>query len=80
MKTPKLLKISREILNTGDSKKYNRKKCLKEIQQKLKKKGKKLKERIENEKNEKELKHIKNELKIIFAQREKIIKALKSLK
>lgn len=80
MKTPKLLKLSREVLSTGESKKYNRKKCLQELQQKLKKKGKKLKEKIESGKNEKELKQIKNELKIIFAQRNKIIRALKALK
>jgi hypothetical protein len=80
MKTPKLLKLSREVLNTGETKKYNRKKCLKELQQKLKKKGKKLKDKMENEKKDKDLKQIKNELKIVFAQREKIIRALKSLK
>ncbi len=80
MKTPKLLKLSRELLNAKKSKQHEEKKCLKEIQHKLKKKGKKLQQRLDNEKNEKELKHIKNELKIIFAQREKIIKVLKSLK
>ena len=80
MKTPKLLKVSREILSSNKNKQYEQRKCLKEIQQKLKKKGKKLKQRLNDEKNEKELKHIKNELRIVFAQREKIIKVLKSLK
>lgn len=81
MKIPKLLKVSQEILDESKLKKKERKKCLIEIQDKLKKKTKKLKEDIKNEEcNEKDLKRMKKNLAILKAQRKKIIKTIKSLK
>ena len=80
VKTPKLLKISREALSDEKSKIYRKKSCLKELQLKLKKRHKKLKEKTQNEKGSKEKKRLENEIKIVTAQRRKIIKALKSLK
>ena len=79
MKTHKLLKLSQEVISDKKSKNYKQKKCLKDLQIKLKKKGKKLKERIENESDVKDKKAIEKQLKIIYAQRKKIINALKDL-
>ena len=45
MKTPKLLKLSKEALSNEKSKIYRKKSCLKELQVKLKKRHKKLKEK-----------------------------------
>ena len=80
MKTPKLLKLSQEILSEDQNKRHKQKKSLKEIQQKLKKKGKKIQSKIAQEKNEKEIQKMQDDLKIIHAQRNKIIKFLKALK
>lgn len=80
MKTPKLLKISQEILSTDKSKQRKRVECLKEIQHKLKKKGKLLKKRLEDNESEKERKRLEKELKVLYAQRSKVVKALKELK
>jgi hypothetical protein len=80
VKTPKLLKLSKEALNDEKSKIYRKKSCLKELQLKLKKKNKKLKEKTQHEKDGKEQKKLENEIKIVSAQRHKIIKVLKSLK
>ena len=79
MKIPKLLDLSHEVMTDKKSRHYRQKKCLKELQLKLKKKGKKLKEKIAGEKESKELKNLENQLKVIVAQRKKIIKTLKSL-
>ena len=80
MKTPKLLKLSKEALSDEKSKIYRKKSCLKELQLKLKKKNKKLKEKSQHEKDSKAQKKLENEIKIVTAQRRKIIKVLKSLK
>lgn len=80
MKTPKLLKLSKEALSDEKSKIYRKKSCLKDLQLKLKKKHKKLKEKAQHEKDSKEQKKLENEIKIVTAQRHKIIKVLKSLK
>ena len=79
MKTPKLLKLSKEALSDEKSKIYRKKSCLKELQLRLKKRNKKLKEKFHNEKEAKEQKKLENEIKIVTAQRRKIIKVLKSL-
>ena len=79
MKTPKLLKLSKEALSDEKSKIYRKKSCLKELQLRLKKRNKKLKEKFQNEKGSKEQKKLENEIKIVTAQRRKIIKTLKSL-
>ena len=80
MKTPKLLKLSKEALSDEKSKNYRKKSCLRELQLKLKKRNKKLKEKTQQEKDSKALKKLENEIKIVTAQRRKIIKVLKSLK
>lgn len=80
MKTPKLLKLSQEVLTDEKSKIYRKKSCLKELQLKLKKKNKKLKEKIQNEKGSKLQKKLETEIKVVTAQRRKIIKVLSSLK
>ena len=80
MKTPKLLKLSQKVISDEKYSHYKQKKCLKEIQLKLKKKAKKLEQKIETETNGKELKNLEKQKKVIFAQRKKIIKVLNSLK
>ena len=80
MKLPKLLNISQDILSDKKSKVSERKKCLIEIQQKLKKKSKKLKEKMDAEKDEEIKKTISKDLAVISAQRKKIIKALRTIK
>ena len=80
MKLPKLLKISQQILGDEKSKISERKKCLKEIQQKLKLKSKKLKKQMDREEDEENKKNIVKDLTILTAQRKKIIKALEMLK
>jgi len=80
MKTPELIKRSKEVISDESSKHYKQKKSLKELQGKLKKKAKKLKDKIDNEKDKKAIKKMEDERKILFAQRKKIIKVLKSLK
>lgn len=79
MKTSKLLKLSKEVVSDKNSKNYKQKKCLKDLQLKLKKKGKKLKQRIDNGNDINDKKDIEKQLKIIYAQRKKIINALKAL-
>ena len=79
MKTPKLFKMAEQYLD-GDAKKLkNQKACIKEILKKLKKKERTLKANLAVEKSAKERKHIEQDLNIIFAQRKKGLKTLKSL-
>ena len=81
-KTVKLLKLLETAQKYLDDEKLQadeRKKCLKDIQQKLKKKKKQLKEKIAAESEEKELKRLKKNLDIVTAQRKKVIAALKEL-
>ena len=66
MKTPKLLKKSRDILSSDKAKQREQAKCLKEIQQKLKKKGKSLKEGIKGEQDAKERKRMEKQLKVMI--------------
>lgn len=80
MKLRKVIKISKEILGDEKIKTNERKKCLKQIQHKLKKKSKKLKKQLK-EKNDKEIiKNIAKDLSVISVQRKKIIKELKIIK
>ena len=80
MKLLKLLQITEEYLDDEKLKKGERKKCLKDIQQKLKKKKKKLEEKILDEHGDEELKSLQKNLGIVMAQRKKVIAALKELK
>ena len=80
MKLLKLLQITEQYLDDEKLKKGERKKCLKAIQQKLKKKKKKLEGKISGEHGEEALKSLKKDLGIVMAQRKKVIAALKELK
>lgn len=80
MKIAKLLRVSQELLGDKKSKSSERKRCLKEIQRKLKKKSQGLKEKIENEENKKNKKILIKYLAVIYTQRKKVIKALKEIK
>ena len=80
MKLLKLLQITEQYLDDEKLKKGERKKCLKDIQQKLKKKKKKLEEKILDEHGDEELKSLQKNLGIVMAQRKKVIAALKELK
>ena len=80
MKLLKLLEITEKYLDDEKLKKGERKKCLKDIQQKLKKKKKRLKEKISGAHGEEELKRLKKDLDIVTAQRRKVIAALQELK
>lgn len=80
MKLLKLLEITEQYLDDEKLKKGERKKCLKDIQQKLQKKKKKLKGKISVEHGEEKLKSLEKDLKIVMAQRKKVITALKDLK
>ena len=79
MKLLKLLETAQKYLDDEKLQADERKKCLKDIQQKLKKKKKQLKEKIAAESEEKELKRLKKNLDIVTAQRKKVIAALKEL-
>ncbi|WP_415898481.1 hypothetical protein [Neptuniibacter sp. QD48_11] len=79
MKLLKLLEITQEYLNDEKLKKGERKRCLKDIQQKLKKKKKQLKEKMADEQDETERNLLNKKLDIITAQRKKVIAALKEL-
>ncbi len=80
MKTPKLFKMAQQYLD-GDAKNVkDQKACIKEILKKLKKKERSLKEKLTTEKSDKEKKRIEQDLSIIFAQRKKGLKTLKTLK
>ncbi|WP_415888442.1 hypothetical protein ACMXYV_10485 [Neptuniibacter sp. SY11_33] len=79
MKLLKLLEITQEYLNDEKLKKGERKRCLKDIQQKLKKKKKQLKEKIADEQDETERNLLSKKLDIVTAQRKKVIAALKEL-
>lgn len=79
VKLLKLLEITQKYLDDEKLKKSERKKCLKDIQQKLKKKKKQLKEKVAGEHDEKEINRLKNNLNIVTAQRKKVIAALKEL-
>ncbi|WP_415901366.1 hypothetical protein ACMXYR_09455 [Neptuniibacter sp. QD29_5] len=79
MKLLKLLEITQEYLNDEKLKKGERKRCLKDIQQKLKKKKKQLKEKIADEQDETERSLLSKKLDIVTAQRKKVIAALKEL-
>lgn len=80
MKLLKLLQITEQYLDDEKLKKGERKKCLKDIQQKLKKKQKKLKEKILVADGEDELKSLQKNLEVVMTQRKKVIVALKELK
>lgn len=80
MKLLKLLEITQRYLDDEKLKKSERKKCLKDIQHKLKKKKKQLKEKIAAGHDETEIAHLKKNLDIVTAQRKKVIAALKELK
>lgn len=80
MKLFKLLEITQKYLDDEKLKTSERKKCFKDIQQKLKKKKKQLKEKISAEHDEEKLKSLKKYLDIVTAQRRKVIAALKELK
>ncbi|WP_415906658.1 hypothetical protein ACMXYX_06810 [Neptuniibacter sp. QD72_48] len=79
MKLLKLLEITQEYLNDEKLKKGERKRCLKDIQQKLKKKKKQLKEKMADEQDETERSLLSKKLDIVTAQRKKVIAALKEL-
>ncbi|WP_292954926.1 MULTISPECIES: hypothetical protein [unclassified Neptuniibacter] len=79
MKLLKLLEITEKYLDDDKLRKGERKECLKDIQQKLKKKQKKLKEKILVADGE-ELKSLQKNLEIVMTQRKKVIGALKELK
>ncbi|WP_415891772.1 hypothetical protein ACMXYN_10495 [Neptuniibacter sp. PT8_73] len=79
MKLLKLLEITQEYLNDEKLKKGERKRCLKDIQQKLKKKKKQLKEKMADEQDETERNLLSKKLDIVTAQRKKVIAALKEL-
>jgi len=80
MKIPKLLKLSQALLTDDKNNKDDRKKCLKEIQRKLKKKSKRLKEKLDCEANEDLKKIIKKDLAVVKAQRKKVVNELLKLK
>lgn len=80
VKLLKLLEITEKYLDDEKLKKGERKKCLKDIQQKLKKKKKQLAEKVLGEHSEEELKRLKKYLEIVTAQRRKVIAALQELK
>ncbi|EAR61529.1 hypothetical protein [Neptuniibacter caesariensis] len=79
MKLLKLLETAQKYLDDEKLQADERKKCLKDIQQKLKKKKKQLKEKVAAESEENELKRLKKNLDIVTAQRKKVIAALKEL-
>lgn len=78
MKLLKLLEITEKYLDDDKLRKGERKECLKDIQQKLKKKQKKLKEKILVADGE-ELKSLQKNLEVVMTQRKKVIVALKEL-
>jgi len=80
MKTPKLIKRVQEYIDSDKLKQCKRGDCIKEVLHKLKKKQRMLKEKLAKEKNEKERKQIQKTLDIIYVQRKKGLKALKSMK
>jgi len=80
MRTPKLLKKVEEYLTAEKSKQQEQRQDLKIILKKLKKKENSLKKVLANEKSDKKQVQLKKELAIIFAQRKKGVKKLKSLK
>ena len=80
MKTPKLLKRVQEFIDADKLKQCKRKDCIKEVLHKLKKKQRMLKDRLAKVKDEKERKQIQKTLYIIYVQRKKGLKVLKSLK
>ena len=80
MKTPKLLKRVQEYIDADELKQCKRKDCIKEVLHKLKKKQHMLKDKLAKEKDDKERKHIQKTLDIIYVQRKKGLKALKSMK
>ena len=80
MKTPKLLKRVQEFIDSDKLKQCKRKDCIKQVLHKLKKKQRMLKDRLAKVKDEKERKQIQKTLDIIYVQRKKGLKVLKSLK
>jgi hypothetical protein len=78
VKLLKLLEITEKYLDDDKLRKGERKECLKDIQQKLKKKQKKLKEKILVADGE-ELKSLQKNLEVVMTQRKKVIVALKEL-
>lgn len=80
MKTPKLIKKVQEYIDADKMKQCKRQDCIKEVLHKLKKKQRILKEKLTSEKDEKERKQIQKTLDIIYVQRKKGLKALKTMK
>lgn len=80
MRTPKLLKKVKEFLATEKGKLREQRKDLKIVLKKLKKKENALKKLLVSEQSEKKREQFRKELAIIFAQRKKGVKKLKSLK
>lgn len=79
MKLLKLLEITQKYLDDEKLKKSERKKCLKDIQQKLKKKKKQLKEKMAEAQSDDDRGLLNKKLDIVTAQRKKVIAALKEL-
>jgi len=79
VKLLKLLEITQKYLDDEKLKKSERKKCLKDIQQKLKKKKKQLKEKMAEAQSDDDRSLLNKKLDIVTAQRKKVIAALKEL-
>lgn len=80
MKTPKLIKKVQEYIDADKLKQCQRRDCIKQVLHKLKKKQRMLKHKLAKEKNEKDRERIQDTLDIIYVQRKKGLKAIKSLK
>ncbi|MEJ1296453.1 MAG: hypothetical protein RPU64_12575 [Candidatus Sedimenticola sp. (ex Thyasira tokunagai)] len=80
MKTTKLIEIANEYLDADKQKQRKQRDSIKVILKKLKKKQDKLNAKLANEKSKDNCKKIQKNLNIVFAQRKKGLKILKSLK
>lgn len=78
MKFPKLVKLSRELLDDKQAS-TERLRNLKEIQHKLKKKAHKLKEKYIQAQDEETKKSISQKLAVVTAQRKKVINELRNI-
>ena len=80
MKTPKLMKKAQDYLDLNKGKQVKKIDCLKELLKKLKKKEHALKKKRDHEKDSRKRKEIQRDLAIVYCQRRKGIKILKSAK
>ncbi|MES9900051.1 MAG: hypothetical protein ABW148_13665 [Sedimenticola sp.] len=80
MKTTKLIELANEYLDADKQKQHKQRDSIKVILKKLKKKQDKLKAKLSNEKSGDNRKKIQKDLKVVFAQRKKGLKILKSFK